>query len=83
MNEEADAEEFTYVLTNEWKEFFAKSEAKRRLVTVPSYKVTSYDGAQVMDNNNNEDAFDTKAKGKKHKGKHDKPKPWDEIEVNS
>ncbi|GJR74671.1 KRR1 small subunit processome component, partial [Tanacetum coccineum] len=41
------------------------------------------DGAQVMDNNNNEDAFDTNAKGKKHKGKHDKPKPWDEIEVNS
>ncbi|GJY39356.1 hypothetical protein Tco_0425720 [Tanacetum coccineum] len=31
MTEEADDEEFTYVLTDEWKEFFAKSEAKRRL----------------------------------------------------
>nr|GEW01658.1 uncharacterized protein [Tanacetum cinerariifolium] len=31
MTEEADDEEFTYVLTDEWKEFFAKSEARRRL----------------------------------------------------
>ncbi|GJZ90847.1 KRR1 small subunit processome component [Tanacetum coccineum] len=71
MNEEADAEEFTYVLTNEWKEFFAKSEAKWRL-----------DMGAVMETIKRE-AFDTKSKGKKHKGKHDKPKPWDEIEVNS
>ncbi|GJS09704.1 hypothetical protein Tco_0366500 [Tanacetum coccineum] len=42
-----------------------------------------YNGVQVMDNNNNEDDFDTIANGKKHKGKHDKPKPWDEIEVDS
>ncbi|PWA84985.1 KRR1 small subunit processome component [Artemisia annua] len=40
------------------------------------------DGAQVMDTNNNENDFDTNGKGKKHKGKHDKPKPWDEIEVD-
>ena len=31
MNEEDADVEFTYVLTDEWKEFFAKSEAKRRL----------------------------------------------------
>ncbi|GJZ31922.1 hypothetical protein Tco_0576969 [Tanacetum coccineum] len=32
INEEVDAEEFTFVLTDEWKEFFfAKYEAKRRL----------------------------------------------------
>ncbi|GKA77046.1 hypothetical protein Tco_0783507 [Tanacetum coccineum] len=31
MNEETDAVEFTFILTDEWKEFFAKSEAKRRL----------------------------------------------------
>ncbi|PWA59065.1 hypothetical protein CTI12_AA394750 [Artemisia annua] len=31
MHEEDDDVEFTYVLTDEWKEFFAKSEAKRRL----------------------------------------------------
>ncbi|KAI7756065.1 hypothetical protein M8C21_032466, partial [Ambrosia artemisiifolia] len=29
--QEEDDEEFTYVLTDEWKDFFAKSEAKRRL----------------------------------------------------
>lgn len=34
LNEELepeDEEEFEFVLTDEWKEFFAKSEAKRRL----------------------------------------------------
>ncbi|GJR59207.1 hypothetical protein Tco_1501369 [Tanacetum coccineum] len=42
MNEEADAEEFTYVLTDEWKEFFAKSEAKQKLALDEGYSSKNY-----------------------------------------
>ncbi|KAI3772850.1 hypothetical protein L6452_04044 [Arctium lappa] len=41
MNEEVeDEEEIIFVLTDEWKEFFAKSEAKRRLEELASVLVS-------------------------------------------
>lgn len=35
VEEEEDEEEILFVLTDEWKEFFAKSEAKRKLGNTP------------------------------------------------